>query len=158
MTTETPSPHLARTTPRGAELVGAGLAALAVTALVALAALVLSGAPSGVGALAGGSIALVLFLVGSLLVGAVAAAQPQLSMLVALLTFTLEVLVLLVVLVALDRAEVFPSAAERGWVVAGLVGCTLAWTAGHLRASTRLRIPAFEPAPERSDEPAGSAR
>ncbi|GGF40991.1 hypothetical protein GCM10011519_13360 [Marmoricola endophyticus] len=152
MTTETPTTHLARTTPRGAELVGAGLVALGVSVLVALLATLATGPAAGVGAMAGGSIALVFFLAGSVLVGAVAASQPQLAMLVALLTYTLEVLLLLVVFVALDRAEVFPTAAERGWVVAGLLGCTLAWTAGHIRATTRLRIPAFEGSRSRTRE------
>lgn len=146
MTTETPR---SRTTPRGAELVGAGLAALAATVLVALLALLLTGGeervPSAVGAMAGGSIALVFFLAGSMLVNLVATVQPELTMLVALLTYTLEVVLLLVVFLALDRNQVFATQGQRGWVVAGLLACTVAWTVGHVRATTRLRIPAFEP-------------
>lgn len=148
MTTETPR---SRTTPRGAELVGAGLVALVVTVLVALLALLLGSGearvPSAVGAMAGGSIALVFFLGGAVLVNLVATLQPELTMLVALLTYTLEVVLLLVVLLALDRNDVFATRGERGWVVAGLLACTLAWSIGHVRAATKLRIPAFEPVP-----------
>lgn len=146
MTTETP---LTRTTPRGAELVGAALVGLAGTLLVAVLALVLTGGdariPSTVGVMAGGSIALVFFLGGAFLVNAVATVQPQLTMMFALLTYTLEVVLLLVVFAALDRNQVFATQAEKGWVVAGLLVATMAWTVGHIRATTRLRIPAFEP-------------
>ena len=81
--------------------VGAG--AVAVLVLVVVASLT-DGRPAVVGAAGGGVLTLVVFALGIAVVGAVARVMPAASLLVALLTYALQLLVLALCVAAIDRA------------------------------------------------------
>jgi hypothetical protein len=147
MTTEskqdTPKVRRAGVSP----LLGASAAgAAAVVALAAVAAVV-DGSAGVAGAAVGGGITLLVFLLGIAVVDAVARVLPAASLLVALLTYALQLLVLALVVVALERSGLAGDELARGWFAAGVISVTLLWLAGQVLAATRQRIPAFAETP-----------
>lgn len=144
MTTEskqdTRQVHRAGVSPLlGAAVAGAGAVVLIVTAAAAMA-----GTSGATGALVGGGVTLSVFLLGIAVVQAAAKALPAASLLVALLTYTLQLLVLALVVVALERSGLADEALSRGWFAAAVIAVTCVWLAGQVVATTRQRIPAFE--------------
>lgn len=129
--------------------------AAAVLGLVLVAALT-DGRPAVVGAAVGGVLTLAVFALGIAAVGFVARLMPSASMLVALMTYALQLLVLALVVAALERADVGAQTLSRGWFAAGVIVVTLLWLVGQLVAATRQRIPAYETreTPSSEDEPA----
>jgi len=144
MTTEskqdTSQAHRAGVSP----LLGAAGAGAGAVALIVAAAAILGGSSGAIGALVGGGLTLTVFLLGIAVVGSVARLLPTASLLVALMTYTLQLLVLAVAVVALDRSG--PSADElsRGWFAAAVIAVTCLWLVGQVVTTVRLRIPAFE--------------
>jgi hypothetical protein len=140
MTTES------KTGPRkGWSPVLGALAAGAVAVLVlGVVAGLADGRPGAVGAGVGGVVTLIVFALGVAAVGFVARLLPGASMLVALMTYALQLLVLAVVVTAIDRAGVDPATLSRGWFAAGVIVVTLAWVVGQLVAATRQRIPVYD--------------
>jgi hypothetical protein len=134
-------------------LLGASVAgAVAVAALSAVAALV-DGERGIAGASAGGLLTLAVFVLGIGLVNLTARVLPAASLLVALLTYTLQLLVLAVAVVALERSGVADEDLSRGWFAASVIAVTVLWLVGQVLAATRQRIPAFDVAP--GDHPGG---
>ncbi|HSU02098.1 MAG TPA: hypothetical protein VLK03_06075 [Nocardioides sp.] len=117
--------------------------AVAVLVLVVVASLT-DGRPAVVGAAAGGVLTLTVFALGIAVVGAVARVLPAASLMVALMTYALQLLVLALGITALDRAGVGPETLSRGWFAAGVIAVTVLWMAGQLVAATRQRIPVYD--------------
>ncbi|WKN47333.1 hypothetical protein [Nocardioides sp. Arc9.136] len=145
MTTETPR-ETARTRRDGgtAVLLGAalgtvvaGLAAAAVGALV-------DGSPAAYGALVGSALVVVVFAFGSATVHAVAGLLPAASLVVALLTYALQLLVVLVVLSALDASGAVDDTLSRGWLAGAVICGALAWTFVQVALASRVRIPVYD--------------
>jgi ATP synthase protein I len=127
-------------------LLGALLAgAVAVGVLAAIAALT-GGSSEVAGALVGGLVTLAVFALGVGLVSLVARVLPSASLLVALLTYTLQLLVLALVVAALERSGTAGDEISRGWFAAGVIAVTVLWLAGQVLAAVRQRIPAYEAA------------
>lgn len=125
-------------------LLGAvGASAVAMLALT-LAASASDGRPAVVGLGAGGVLTLVVFAVGIAVVSLVARLMPSASMLVALMTYALQLLVLALCVVAIDRADVGSETLSREWFAAGVIAVTLLWLLGHLVVATRQRIPLYD--------------
>jgi ATP synthase protein I len=140
----------------------AAVAAGAVAVLVlVVAASLTEGRPAVVGAAAGGVLTLVVFALGIAVVGFVARLLPAASLLVALMTYTLQLLVLAPCVAAIERAGVGAETLSRGWFAAGVIAVTLLWLAGQLVAATRQRIPLYDTtarpagADEMADHPGG---
>jgi ATP synthase protein I len=112
--------------------------------LAAVVAGLVSGAPGAWGALVGALLVAVVCVGGSLLVNAVAGLMPSASLLVALLTYTLQVLVLLLVLVGLERSGLLGSHLHREWLGGTAIVATLLWLVAQVVLTTRRRIPAFD--------------
>lgn len=147
MTTETAtrSAHRGRPAPTGARLLVRSAALTGALGLLAAAvAATLDGAPGALGVLVGTGLVLVVLLGGSLVVDAVAAVLPVASLLVALLTFGLQVLAVLVVLSALDGSGLVGATLDRGWLGGAVVGATMLWLAVQVRLHTSARIPVFD--------------
>ena len=121
--------------------VGAG--AVAVLVLVVAASLT-DGRPAVVGAATGGVLTLAVFTLGIAVVGAVARLMPSASMLVALMTYVLQLLVLALCVAAIDRADVGVETLSRGWFAAGVIAVAMLWMVGQLVAATRQRIPHYD--------------
>ena len=137
------------------------LGALAAGTLTLLVLLVVAGLADGrpgvVGAAAGGVLTLAVFALGLVAVTFVARLMPGASMLVALMTYALQLLVLALVVAAIDGADLGAETLSRGWFAVSVIAVTLTWVVGQLVAATRQRIPVYDtPVPaEPVDHPGG---
>lgn len=145
------------TTPR--VLLTSGVSVLAVVLVLSLVAALASGTAAGLGAAVGGGLALFFLLFGSVTVYVMTTLAPQMSMLVALMTFTLQVLLVAAVFYALDESGAVGGTLIAGWVSTGVVTAAVAWVLAQLVASARARVPAYDidlpgesPAPSQARE------
>lgn len=118
----------------------AGLAGLGTV----LAGLAIAGSAGFSGAFVGVAITVAAMVFGTFSVHVVAGSMPGASLLVALLTYVLQILMITVALAALHSSAAWGTTLAPGWVVAGVVVATIAWMAGHVWHSTRARIPAYD--------------
>jgi ATP synthase protein I len=123
--------------------VASALVALSVAA-TALGGGLVDGSSGALGALVGGGTALLFFLFGSLLVMAATRMAPQVSMLVALMTFTLQIVLVAAVFAALGSSDAMGSWLSDGWVAAGVVVAAAAWIVGQMVGTARARIPVYD--------------
>jgi ATP synthase protein I len=121
--------------------VTAGLLAVALGAATA-------GSAAATGALVGSLLVLLFFGFGALVVNAVASVSPTASLLVALLTYTLEVVALGAVFVALGRSGALAGAVDGGWIGVVVIALTLVWLAAQIFAALRSRQPLYDPRPD----------
>lgn len=143
MTTESRPPRPHRHPGLRALLVAGTAGVLAVLLVTALAA-VLDGTTAAVGALVGGGAAVVVFGVGTATVHLVSEVLPGASLLVALLTYTLQLVALMALVAALAGSEVASSDAGRTWFAVALITATFGWLGAQVWQATRARIPAYE--------------
>lgn len=116
--------------------VGAGLVLAGVGSLVA-------GAPAAYGAIVGAGVVVAVFALGSLVVDAVATVAPGLTLVVALTTYLLQVVVAGLAFLVLARSGALDGALSAPWAAAGVVGGTLTWVVAQIVLTTRLRIPVY---------------
>lgn len=121
------------------------LACLAGLALVGCGAL-FGGTAAAYGALAGAVLTVLVLFGGSLVVDLVATTLPAASFLVAMLTYVLQLVLLGVILVAVERSPGLLDVLARTWLGAGVITVTAAWMVAQIALTARRRIPAFEPA------------
>lgn len=112
--------------------------------LIALVGWGLHGAAAGLGALVGTALVIGVCAGGALLVNAVAGALPTASMLIALLTYTLQVLLLVVAFLALERSGLLTGTLDRMWVGGAAIAATLEWLVAQVVLTFRTRIPAYD--------------
>lgn len=145
MTTET----LHRTRETGARVLGqAALAALATTLTLAILGGLTAGSATAYAALVGGLLVLMVFGAGAFAVDAVASILPSASLLVALLTYTLQVVVLGLVFWALSESGAVGTTLTPAWLAGAVIAGTLAWLTVQTRQTMRRRIPVYDlPAP-----------
>jgi ATP synthase protein I len=134
------------TTPErgGRVLLGAAGAALAAGVAVVVLGAVVGGSPAAYGALAGTLLAVGVFAFGAGIVHVVSGLVPAASLLVALLTYTLQVVAMAVVFVVLGDSGLLEEALDRRWLAAAVITGTLAWLVAQVVLATRLRIPAYD--------------
>lgn len=141
MTTES-LPH---TRVSGARmLVGAGVAALVAGLLVTLVGGLVAGSPAAYAGLVGTLLVVGVFGLGALVVALVAEAMPAAALLVALLTYSLQVLVMGLVFWRLSRSEALGDTLDPTWLGVAIVAAVVAWLVVHVVRTTRARIPAFD--------------
>lgn len=141
MTTE--SKQVAR--PQGVPaLLGAAVSGLVVAVVITVAGALTGGSAAAYGALVGAAIALVVFAVGSFSVDLVARLVPSMSLMVAMLTYTLQVVAMALVFVGLSRSGVLDDTLDRGWLAAGVIAVTVVWLLAQVRLTVRARIPAYD--------------
>lgn len=129
-------------------LLTSGAVALLLGGLLALLGAVGSGSAAAYGALVGTALVVVIGTGGVLLVHAVAGVLPSASLLVALLTYTLQVLLLVVAFLALERSGWLTSDLDRAWVGGAAIVATFQWLLAQLLLTVRSRVPAWDPRPE----------
>lgn len=127
-----------------AVLLGAALTTLVVGLLGALVAALSSGRPAANGALVGAAIAFVVFALGAFVVNAVAGLVPTAALLVALLTYTLQVLLLALVFIALSDSGALEESLDARWLAGMIIAGTFVWTGAQLLLTTRRRIPVYD--------------
>jgi hypothetical protein len=125
-------------------LLGAAVSGLVAAVLLTLVGAVAADSAAAYGALTGGATTLVVFALGSFSVDLVARAMPGLSLLVALLTYTLQVVALAMVFAGLDGSGLLDDTLDRGWLAAGVVAVTLVWLLAQVWLTTRARIPVYD--------------
>ncbi len=122
--------------------------ALAVTMLVgtagAVAGALISGTPALVGVVIGTAMVCLFFGVGAVVLDAVATLAPAASLLVALLTYTLQVVLVGAVFVGLRRSGLLEAAIDPRWLGGTVIAATLTWLTVQVVASLRTRIPVYE--------------
>jgi len=133
------------TRPSGvAMLLGAAMVALLLGGLTTFIGAIAGGTSAAYGALTGTFIVVTVFAFGTFVVNAVAGSMPTVSLLVALMTYTLQVLVMAMVFVVLTRSGLLDDALDRGWLAGSVIVCTFAWLASQVVYAARARIPAFD--------------
>lgn len=100
---------------------------LVVSAVAVPAAALLGGRPQVLGTLLGVGLVAGFFVVGSVLVGLVTVHAPRASLLVALTTYTLQVVLLAAVFAGVSRAGLLEETLDGRWVAGVVVVATLAW-------------------------------
>jgi ATP synthase protein I len=129
-------------------LLRSSVVTLVLGGLLAVVGALVAGSSAALGALVGTGLVVAVCAGGSLLVNAVAGVLPSASLMVALLTYTLQVLLLLVAFVALERSGLLGGALDRIWVGGAAIAATLQWLVAQVVLTFRSRIPAFDLPPE----------
>ena len=138
------------TRPGASVLLGAAGAGSCAVVVLAIVAWLVDGAPGVTGALVGGGLTLTVFVLGIGLVSVTARALPAASLMVALLTYTLQVLVLALVFAGLSRSGLLDDALDRRWLAAAVIAGTVAWMVAQIGLTARLRLPVYD-LPDRTD-------
>lgn len=140
-------------------LLGAALGSLVPTAALVAAGAATEGSPAAYGALFGGLLVLVVCAFGVFSVHVVSHVMPGAALLFSLLTYALQISLLLLAFVALERSGLLDGTLDRGWVGATVIAGVLAWSLVQLVLSTRQRIPAYDlPAQAPVRQPEAGAR
>lgn len=129
-------------TPR--VLLAGVLAASGSTAVAAVAGALARGGAEALSALLGGGIVLVFFAFGAVVVGSASQLAAHLALVVAMVTYTLQVVLVALVFAGLTEADAFDSDLSAGWLAGALIAGTFAWMAGQLIATLRAPIAPWE--------------
>jgi ATP synthase protein I len=116
---------------------GLGLVAVGVAALA-------TGSAGAAGAALGTGMVCAFFGFGSLVLALVSSVSPAASLLVALLTYTLQVVLVGLVFAALNRSGALGSSIDGGWLAGTLIGGTLVWLGTQIVAHVRTREPLYD--------------
>ena len=141
------------TTPRDPgfrALVRAALVTVAVGLTITILAAITAGSEAAWGALVGTALVAGVFGFGSFTVNLVATVVPAAALLVALLTYVLQVLVMGLVFAGLSGSGLLDETIDRTWVGGTVIAGTVAWLAVQVLVATTRRIPVYElpePAP-----------
>ncbi|ANH40330.1 hypothetical protein I601_3932 [Nocardioides dokdonensis FR1436] len=141
MTTDTT--HANRRTPV-APLLGAVVVVSAVGLVLVVVAALTGGSDAAAGVAVGSGLALAVFAFGAFAVNAVAGAMPSAALMVALMTYFLQVLALALALTVLNDSAAIDRSVDRTWLAGGVIACTLVWLAAQVRFTARLRTLAYD--------------
>lgn len=134
---------------------GAMLAAFLVSGLVAVAAALVGGPGAVAGAVVGGFSLAVVMAFGTYVVHVASNAVPQLSLLVAIMTYALQIAMMVAFFLVLERSGALGESVDGPWLVGGVVAASLTWSTAQIWLSTRARIPLYDlpaAAPSRGQE------
>jgi ATP synthase protein I len=84
------------------------------------------------------------FAFGAVSLGVVARVAPAASLLVALLTYTLQVVLVGLVYIGLSGSGSLDGPIDPRWLSAAVIACTLTWITTQIVVSTRARQPIYE--------------
>jgi ATP synthase protein I len=146
MTTAQPTPPASSgSAPRRARMVLGPLSAVLLVGLVlAVAASLVAGLPAATGVVLGAGLVAAVFSSGAVVLGMVTLVAPSVSLLVALLTYTLQVVLVGVFYLALSRGGVLDATVDPRWLSAAVIAGTLAWTTTQIVVTTRSRQLAYD--------------
>jgi ATP synthase protein I len=138
-------------------LLVAAAAVLVVAGLLVLAAALAHGADAAYAALVGSLVAAAVLLMGTFTVNVVAGLVPSASLLVALLTYLLQVVLMAVAFARLSDSALAEDTTSRGWLAGAVIAATAAWLVTQIWVATRARIPAYDlpSAPPSAARPTG---
>lgn len=81
---------------------------------------------------------------GVFVLNTVASVMPGATVLVALVTYALQLVVMAAVVLQLVRSEMMADTLDRRWFGGGVAVATLAWMVAQIVAATRARIPVYD--------------
>jgi len=140
-------------------LLGAAAVSSVPTLLLVVAGAVVSGAPAAYGALVGGLLVLTVSAFGLFSVHVVSNLVPSAALMFAMLTYTLQVVVMALAFVALQSSGLLDDGLDRTWLAAAVIAAVLCWVVAQIVLSTKQRIPAYDLPGEVTDrEPEAGAR
>ena len=141
MTTETPE----RSADPGTRVLGgAMLVALGVSVVVTAAAALLGDSSAIAGAAVGGVSLTVVMAFGTYVVHVASNAVPALSLLVAIMTYALQIATMVAFFLVLERSGALGESVAGGWLLLGVVAASLTWSTAQIWFSTRARIPMYD--------------
>ncbi|MGI8901058.1 MAG: hypothetical protein ACR2HA_09035 [Nocardioides sp.] len=153
----TTAPRISGSGPRLGSSSGVVRPALVVTLVTGLAACVagalVAGSAGFLGALIGTGMVAFFFASGALVLDLVAGIAPSASLLVALLTYTLQVVLVGLVFVGLQRSGALESAVDADWLGGTVIVTTSGWLLAQVRASVRTRVPLYDLPPADGSTP-----
>lgn len=123
---------------------GATVAGLAVSTVVTLLAAVTSGGAAVGGAAVGGFALTLVMAYGTFVVHVAAKAVPHLSLLVAIMTYALQIASMIAFFLVLDRVGAMGESVDGTWMVAGVVVASLTWSTVQIWLSAKARIPLYD--------------
>jgi ATP synthase protein I len=132
------------TRPGAFVLLGAAAAALAVGLLMVLLAALVSGATAALSVAAGVGLVVCVIGFGVFTLNTVASIMPSATVLVALVTYALQLVVMAAVLLTLVRNGVLEDTLDRRWLGGGVAVAALAWMVAQIIAAMRARIPVYD--------------
>jgi ATP synthase protein I len=158
MTTEVRSPHR-EARPYGVAALGVAVLAGSVCGVVvAVLATILDGSAGLLGALAGAGVTLLVLATGFAVVDLVAGLLPAASLVVAMLTYTLQIVLLAALLALLRGADDIEQTLTPGWFAGGVIAVALTWTVFLVVHAMRARVPLYDlPAQPPATAPASAA-
>ena len=113
-----------------------GVAAVAAAAVV-------GGTQAAAAAAVGVALVVLVFGGGAFFVDLVAGVLPTASLLIALLTYTLQVLVMAAAFLVITRGGLLDDTLDRGWLAGAVIVGTAGWLVAQVVLATTARIPAF---------------
>lgn len=137
-------------------LAGAAAAALVLGAGAVVAGALIDGSVAAYGALVGTGLVLTVLGFGSVVVNTVAGLMPAASLMVALLTYTLQVVLMGLLLAVLSGSGMLDDTLDRTWLAGVVIAGTFGWLTAQLLLTTRMRIPVYDLPVERASEPVSS--
>jgi ATP synthase protein I len=131
----------------------AGLVCTAVLGLLAGAVgAMLRGPEAAIAVAVGVALVLIVFGAGAVVVAVVARAAPAASLFVALMTYTLSVVLVGVFFLWLDNSGLLQGGIDRRWLGGTVIAGTLVWLTAQVVASFRTRQPLYDlPSPASRD-------
>lgn len=144
----TTAPQTPTTGPRagvvGRVVLVALVSTLVLGAMLALVGGLTSGRSAVLGVLIGSLMVCVFFGVGALVLDVVAGLAPAASLMIALLTYTLKVVLIGLVFVGLTRSGALEQTIDARWLGGTVIASTLVWLAAQVVASMRARLPIYD--------------
>ncbi|MGZ5399169.1 MAG: hypothetical protein ACXWDM_04090 [Nocardioides sp.] len=132
-------------------LLRSGAVTLVIGGLMAVVGWLVQGASAGLGVLVGTGLVVAVCVGGALIVNAVAGALPSASLLVALLTYTLQAVLVLMAFLALERSDLLGGSVDRTWLGVSAIAATLELLVAQVVLTFRTRIPTYDLTTEAGD-------
>lgn len=127
------------------QLSTAAVASVVAGTAVVVAGLVFAGTSGALGALVGAAVTVGVFAFGAVSVAVAAQIQPRAALAVALVTYLLQVVLLVAFFAGLQRSGLLDDTLDRAWLAVAVVVVTLTWSALQIVAWQRGATPLASP-------------
>lgn len=132
------------TRPGASVLLGAAAAAFVTGVLMTLVAWLVSDATAVRSVVLSTLLVVMVIGFGVFVLNTVASIMPGATVLVALVTYALQLVVMAAVVLQLVRSGMMADTLDRRWFGGGVAVATLAWMVAQIVAATRARIPVYD--------------
>ncbi len=130
-----------------AVLVGAAAACGVAGLAVSIAGALVSGSPAAYGGLVGSALVVTVFGFSSVVVYVAAGLMPTASLMIAMLTYTLQVVLMGLVFAALSGSGLLETTLSRSWLAGAVIAGTAIWLVCQVILTSRRRIPIYDLTP-----------